>query len=43
VLSGASYRRPAVFFRAFICLSRVREYQILHNRAAVNVSDQRLA
>jgi hypothetical protein len=34
--------RP-VFFRASVCLSRARAYQILHNRAAVNVSGQRLA
>jgi hypothetical protein len=43
VHSGVSYRCPAVFFGASICLSRAREYQILHNRAAVNVSGQRLA
>jgi hypothetical protein len=28
---------------ASICFSRAREYQILHNRAAVTVSGQRLA
>ena len=44
VLNGASYRRPAVVFRAISLFdAHAREYQILHNRAAVNVSGQRLA
>jgi hypothetical protein len=42
----ASQRGPVLgegVFRLSICLSRAREYQILHNRAAVTVSGQRLA
>ena len=44
VPSGASYRCPAVVFRAiFLFHAHAREYQILHTRAAVNVSGQRPA